>query len=115
MYDGTFYSMIEVKVTIDPGRFENRAYPHTLIVNDGSNEVSSFLNELSGNEKELLSYFAVDAFTGFGSSSDLILTYANEPPEFSISGVNVTSIPALPLNLSLISHNVADNAWLATL
>ncbi|MEM1322804.1 MAG: hypothetical protein AAGG75_21240, partial [Bacteroidota bacterium] len=59
--------------------------------------------------------FTVDAFTGFGTSSDLLFGYDDVPDEYSIPGVDVTSIPALPVVMNAIPYQTADNAWLATL
>jgi len=112
-YDGTLYKMIELKVTHTDGRFLHRAVPMVLNINDGTNTVGCFMNSLSGNQKEFFNYFTIDAFTGFAASSDILFGYDDFPDEYTISGIDVTSITSVPA--TTLPYQIADNAWLATL
>ena len=113
-YDATLYKMIQFKIVNTNGRFEHRALPIIAVVSDGVNEVGSFINIISGNQKELRAYFTVDAFTGFSSSSTFNFGYGYEF-ENSIAGINVQAIPSLSAFFTSIPHQIADNNWLASL
>ena len=116
LYAGTRYKMIELRITIgNPGLFINGALPYGLKITDGTNETFGFYCEISGNQKELITFFTVDAFSLFSSSSEIIFGYASIPDSEIISGVDVTAIPLLSAELEIIPHQIADDLWLSSL
>lgn len=109
-YNGVTFKMIEIRIINSDGKFEHRAYP--ISINVGS--VKSFITLISGNQKELIGYFTVDAFTGFSNSETVSFGYLSLPVG-SILGVNVLNPTPLPPLFSGIPHQIATNAWLLTL
>lgn len=114
-YQGVIYKMIQLKIISSNGLFVNGALPYVLRVDDGINQASGFYFQISGNRKELIYYFTTDAFSGFSSSSEIVFGYAINSEENIINGVDVTSIDPLPIELSIIPHVDANNAWLSGL
>jgi hypothetical protein len=109
-YNGTTFKMIEIRIVNSDGKFEHRAYP--ISINVGS--VKSFITLISGNQKELIGYFTVDAFTGLSTSETLGFGYGFESIA-SIINVNVSNPIPLPPLFSSIPYQIATNAWLQSL
>lgn len=113
-FEQNLYKMIEIRVLSSNDKFQHRAIPIWLSVEDNNNVANGFSFALSGNQKELIAYFTVDAFTGFSHNSSILFGYGTEV----ISGFGNFSpqnIPPLPDFLASIPHSIADNAWLQTL
>lgn len=109
-YDDATFKMIEIRIINTDGKFQHRAFP--ISINVGS--VKSFITLISGNQKELIGYFTVDAFTGFSNNEIVIFGYVSEPIG-SILGVNVLNPTPLPPLFSGIPYQTATNAWLQSL
>lgn len=112
-YSNELYKMIEIRIILPNSKFEHRAVPLQLTVVDGFNKVRAFINQLSGNQKELMAYFTVDAFTGFAGNATIEFGYDSLLD--SIDNVDIQNITPLPAFLVDVPHQIADNAWLATL
>lgn len=106
---------IEVKIIHGTGKFEHRSLSLTLSVSDGVNTAQGFYSEISGNQKEFLTYFLLDAFTSFSTSSDIIFGYASFPDENTISGVDVTNVTEVYDHMEPPPHDDADSTWFAGL
>jgi hypothetical protein len=113
-FSGALYRVIELKLVNVEGKFTHFSLPIEVKVSDGTLEVQSFKTTISGNQKELIACFTVDAFTGFSSSSSIAYGYGGEFEEV-VTGVDVTSVPSLPLYYASTPYTDATNAWLATL
>jgi len=107
------YKVIEIVVINNSGKFPQRALEEGLRVTDGINSVDSFRCVISGNQKELIAFFTVDAFTNFATNSKIEIIYGRYDVTGSIENVNVHKV-ILPDYLEDISHEIADNAWLAS-
>lgn len=105
------YKTIEIKIFSIDSKFTVMDIPFVLKVEDNVNEVSAFMTFMSGNEKELFTYFTVDAFINFSTNSDIKFGYGNNF-ENVIENVNVHNLDILPALLESIPHEIADNAWL---
>jgi hypothetical protein len=86
-----------------------------LTVTDGVQGVDSFITIISGNQKELIAYFTVDAFTNFSNNSKIEIVYGGYDVTGAIENVNVHNVTALPAILATIPHEIADNEWLENL
>ncbi len=113
-HDGNQYKAIQLKVVRSEGKFRYRAAPLVFEVSDGQNTVKSFVTIISINQKELISYFTVDAFTGFAGLAGVQFGTESET-EILISDLDTQSIDQLPALFASLPHLIADNAWLATL
>lgn len=113
-YDNILYLMIEIRVVLSEGKLEHRAIPIGLSVTDNNNSVDSFISIISGNQKELLTYFTVDVFTNFSNNSEIKFGYGAELINV-IENVNVHAVAQLPDLLENIPHEIADNNWLNSL
>ena len=104
--------MINVKVTIDKGKFPLRALPEYVSVSDESNRVSCFKACISGNQKEINASFTTDAFAIFPGNVNIEFGYGGE----ILGGFENFDIHnnILPLNPIFADVNApdADNAWL---
>jgi hypothetical protein len=114
-FQGTLYKMIEIRVTTNSSKFPRRALPEGLRVSDNTNSVNSFITKISGNQKELISFFTVDAFTNFTDNSKIEIVYGGYDVMGTIENVNVHNVTALPAILETIPHEIADNNWLANI
>lgn len=56
------YQVIMMIIVNDKSHFIHRADPIYVSVNDGTTSVKSFLNQLSGNRKEIIAVFTTDAY-----------------------------------------------------
>jgi len=110
-YNIILYLMIEIRVVLSDSKFEYRAIPIGLTVTDSVNSVNSFISIISGNQKELLTYFTVDAFTNFTNNSEIRFGYGSELIDV-IGNVNIHDVLPLLSILESIPHQIADNAWL---
>lgn len=113
-YDSILYLMIEIRTVLSEGMLEHRAFPIGLSVIDDNHKVDSFISIISGNQKELLSYFTVDAFADFSNNSEIRFGYSTELLNI-IENVNVHDVTPLPDILEDIPHEIADNDWLNSL
>jgi hypothetical protein len=112
----TLYKMIEIRVILANSKFQQRALVSCLRVSDNTNNsVDSFITIISGNQKELMAYFTVDAFTNFSNNSKIEIVYGGYDVAGAIENVNVHNITALPTILAAIPHEIADNDWLENL
>ncbi len=105
------YKTIEIKIFSIDNKFTVMNTPFVLKVEDNVNEVFAFMAFTSGNEKELFTYFTVDAFTNFSTNSDIKFGYGTELMNI-IGNVNIQDVIPLPSILESIPHEIADNAWL---
>ncbi|MDL2296463.1 hypothetical protein LJC68_05760 [Bacteroidales bacterium OttesenSCG-928-B11] len=113
-YRNIFYLMIEVKVVLLENKLTYSAFPIRLSVVDGEQSVNGFITIISGNQKELFSYFMVDAFLNFSSNSEIRFGYGDELINV-IENVDAQNINPLPAFLEGIPHEIADNNWLKNL
>jgi hypothetical protein len=113
-YDDILYKMNEIRITLSDGKFEHKALPISVIVTNEINTVQSFICIISGNQKELLSYFTTDAFTIFSGLVKIKFGYGGIFIDV-IENVNIQNIIPLPSILNGIPHQIADNAWLQTI
>ena len=113
-FNGDLYKVILLKVTNTDGTYQNSALPLNIEVDDGVNNKRSFLLEISNNQKELLAYFTIDAFTSFSNSSSVNFGYGSELNE-TIPDVDVQTVTPILTLFSSVPHTDATDAWLATL
>jgi len=113
-YNEIAYKAIGVKVSLISSKFEHRALPYILTITNDSEEVNAFRCFLSGNQKEIISYFTVDAFTNFTNNASIQIRYL-ENDIFTIENVDIQNIPPLPDFLSGVPYSIADNAWLQSI
>lgn len=109
-YNQSTFKMIVVKIIISEGKFEYTAIPIIVMVEN----IRSFLTVISGNQKELMGYFTVDAFTELSNSETVTFGYGTEIIG-SIPNVNVLNPTPLPPLFSGIPYQTATNAWLQSL
>jgi hypothetical protein len=112
-FNGTLYKMIRIKLISSSGRFPHRAMPPVLKITNGTNEASAFLVNISGNQLEIESYFAMDAFTGYSAASTLEFGYGSEYG-VSVSSVDVTNPITLLSFMTAVPHTILTNAIIAT-
>lgn len=105
------YKTIEIKIISTNNKFIPMDIPFVLTVIDNANEVYAFMSFTSGDQKELLTYFTVDAFDNFNNNSDIKFGYGSELIDV-IGSVNIHDVLPLPSILESIPHQIADNAWL---
>lgn len=111
-YDGEYFHMINVKVTIIKGKFPRRALPEYVSVTDGVHRVSSFMARVSDNEKELNASFTTDAFSVFSAPVNIEFGYGGEiMGVFENFDIHHNIVPLAPI-LSGVNVPDADNAWL---
>lgn len=113
-YDGALYKMILLKIKSDDQKFEHMAEPNIIVADDGTLQAYSFMNDISGNQRELIGYFTTDAFVGFGSSVTLRFIH-NFEVYGEITGFDVGTLEPLPSFYSSYTYTDADNNWLANL
>lgn len=111
-FNGNLYHMINVRITIDQGKFPLLSLQVFVRVTQGTNTVYSWLTRVSGNQKELNASFTTDAFDAFTGNVDVEFGYGSE-----IMGV----IEDVDINNVIISLDplfsgtpaaMADNTWL---
>jgi len=113
-YGDELYEMIELKIVFEGVVMEHRALPLGLRVTDGNYIVDAFIVNLSSNQKELLTYFTVDAFDIFSGNVNIQFGYLGEY-SYTILDVDVLNIAPLSNFLSNIPHIIANNDWLQTI
>ena len=111
-YDGDYFQMINIKISIIKGKFPIRSLPEYVRVTDGINSVLCFMAHLSGNQKEINASFTTDAFDGFSGSVNIEFGYGGEITGiFESFDINNNIIP-LDSIFSGANISNADNAWL---
>lgn len=84
-FNEAHYLAIEVKIVSTDQKFEHRANPMIISVLDGAHAVGSFMTYISGNQKELVGCFTVDAFTGFSNVVTVQFGTGNDGPDWIMS------------------------------
>lgn len=112
-YDDVLYKMNQVKIIVSDGCFEYKSFQPKIIVTDNASAMASFMCRLSRNQKELVSFFATDAFSVFTGPVQLKLIGIDEQVEV-IGNVNIQNIALLPPFLAGIPHQLADSNWVAS-
>lgn len=110
--EDVIYQVILVRIIIDAGTFTERADPLYVSVTDGINTVESFVNQLSGNKREILAIFTTDAFISFTGLVNIEFGY-REAPDHIFEDIDL-STEIQPL-IDPIPVPPADNAWLNSL
>jgi hypothetical protein len=112
-FNETHYLVIEIKIVSTDRKFEHRANPIFISVTDSTHAATSFLTHISGNQKELIGCFNVDAFNGFSSTVTIQFSHTGNDVAF-LQNVDL-DIVVLPSELAAVPHQVADSAWLNSL
>lgn len=110
--EDVIYQVILIRIITDSSIFTERADPLYVSVTDGNVIVKSFVNQLSGNKREILAVFTTDAFTAFTGLVDIEFGY-RETPKHIFEAIDL-STEIQPL-IDPISVPQADNAWLNSL
>ncbi len=114
-FDEEMYNGIIIKIDIVEGKFQFRSKPEYVIAKDGSNQVSAFQTNISGNRKEMIASFTIDAFGIFSGNVDIEFGFEGEKyGEFLAIDINTVILP-YPQIITTISLPDADNNWLSTL
>jgi hypothetical protein len=113
-YDEQLYKMIEIKIISSDQPFRYKAKTLMVVVKDSANAVYGKLIKLSGNQKEQLSYFAVNAFASLSSPISIVFGFVGEEVH-TFSNVNIQNIDPLGPTLAAVSHQVADITWFQNL
>ncbi|MEJ7645305.1 MAG: hypothetical protein WKF87_11975 [Chryseolinea sp.] len=107
--------MIRIKVTMILGKFARRAYQQFVKVKDTTQSVTSFMCNMSPNQKELNGYFATDALASFTGAADVEFGFGPEVTGYVPVPSIQASIKPLPPILSGTSLPEANNAWLQSI
>lgn len=109
------YNAIRLKITIDKGKFGFRSPMPFTSVSDGTTTVQAFSNDISGNQKEWISYFTTDAFESMLGEATIEFGYGDEIYHtFTAVDLN-TEISPMREDLRNMNFPDADNDWLAAL
>lgn len=112
-YEDDMYLTLELRIfiTSSVGTFDIRSTPLKSWITDGTHTVEAFANILSGNQRELISYYTVDAFSLFSFPATIHFGYGDT--DSIIENVNVSQVDALP-PLYDTPYIIANNAWLTS-
>lgn len=113
--NGNTYKVLQLKITIDNGKFVFMSSGTDVTVTDGTNSVSALGNGLSGNQKHLEAYFTTDAFAGFSSNSTIKFGQSNSNISDEITGFNPSDINLLPSFINTPTYTDLDNLTLSNL
>jgi hypothetical protein len=108
----TLCKFIHMEVSINNGFFPFRALEEFVEVRNGTVIERPFQLRISPNQKAMISFFAIDAFTNFLGYVDVWFGYAGG--ELNIfNNVDINNIiEPLPLNLAHINVTDATKSWL---
>lgn len=111
-FDGEYFHMVNIKVTIIHGKFPIRSAKLYVRVIDQTNTVSCFMSDISGNRKQINASFTTDAFEVFPGNVSIEFGYDDKPMGvFENFDINNNILPLDPIVAGIIVPD-ADNAWL---
>lgn len=109
-----YLKMIEFKITNERGNFKESSGIPYIYLTDGTNDVKSFTTLLSGNKKEIIGYFTIDAFNVLPQNVTALFDDGSGSSYF-IHKVDLNTKEPLYTIFNGIPHNNADSNWLSTL
>ncbi|MBK7129059.1 MAG: hypothetical protein IPM74_03640 [Crocinitomicaceae bacterium] len=115
LIDDTMYEVVQVNVKKVNGKFLLTSKDLFVRVFNINNNVTGFINQFSGNHKEIVAYFTTDAFDTI--NSNVTIEFGLHPltiDKFENIDINSVITPLSPADASLGAPQ-ADNAWLNSL
>ncbi|HZH86668.1 MAG TPA: hypothetical protein VFD77_05075 [Brumimicrobium sp.] len=114
-FNGGYYQVNSIIITNNINKFMISSRNPFVTVSDSNGFIDSFLVELSGNQKELIAFFTIDAFTIFTGNVSIVFGDGISS-DGSFLNIDINSIiePLDPLAASL-NPLPGDNDWLNSL